>query len=82
MDKSETDTLAGVGDAGKKNLDRDSRARTFRRVSRPWEPVLEDGRTVMEWFSKKTSIAGTELPNWMVVLGAIIVVLVIYALIH
>jgi hypothetical protein len=36
----------------------------------------------MEWFSKKTSIAGTELPNWMVVLGAIIVVLVIYALIH
>ena len=36
----------------------------------------------MEWFSKKTSIAGTELPNWMVVLSAIIVVLVIYALIH
>ena len=36
----------------------------------------------MEWFSKKTSIAGTELPNWMVVLGAIIVVLVIYASIH
>ena len=36
----------------------------------------------MEWFSKKTSIAGTELPNWMVVLGAVIVVLVIYALIH
>ena len=36
----------------------------------------------MEWFSKKTSIAGTELPNWMVVLGAIIVILVIYALIH
>jgi hypothetical protein len=36
----------------------------------------------MEWFSKKTSIAGTELPNWMIVLGAIIVVLVIYASIH
>jgi hypothetical protein len=36
----------------------------------------------MEWFSKKTSIAGTELPNWMIVLGAIIVVLVIYTLIH
>ena len=36
----------------------------------------------MEWFSKKTSIAGIELPNWMIVLGAIIVVLVIYALIH
>jgi hypothetical protein len=36
----------------------------------------------MEWFSKKTSIAGIELPNWMIVLGAIIVVLVIYASIH
>jgi len=36
----------------------------------------------MEWFSKKTSIAGAELPNWMIVLGAIIVVLVIYAFIH
>ena len=35
----------------------------------------------MEWVSKKTSIAG-ELPNWMIVLGAIIVVLVIYAFIH
>jgi hypothetical protein len=27
----------------------------------------------MEWFSKKTSIAGIQLPNRMVVLGAIIV---------
>ena len=36
----------------------------------------------MEWFSKKTSIAGIELPNWMIVLGAIIVVLVFYAFIH
>jgi hypothetical protein len=26
----------------------------------------------MDWFSKKTSIAGIQLPNWMVVLGAII----------
>jgi hypothetical protein len=36
----------------------------------------------MEWFNKKTSIAGIELPNWTIVLGAIIVVLVIYAFIH
>jgi len=36
----------------------------------------------MEWFSKKTSIAGVKLPNWMIVLGAIIVVLVIYAFSH
>ena len=27
----------------------------------------------MEWFSRKTPIAGTEIPNWMIVLGAIII---------
>jgi hypothetical protein len=32
----------------------------------------------MDWFSKKTAIAGIQLPNWMVVLGAIIVILLIY----
>ena len=36
----------------------------------------------MEWFSKKTSIAGIQLPNWIVVLGAIIVILIIYSFIH
>ena len=40
------------------------------------------GGIVMEWFSKKTSIAGIQLPNWMVVLGAIIVILIIYNSIH
>ena len=34
----------------------------------------------MEWFSQKTSIAGTQVPNWLIVLGAVIVVLVIYIL--
>jgi hypothetical protein len=32
----------------------------------------------MEWFSRKTSIAGIQIPNWMVVLGAVIVILLIY----
>jgi Flp pilus assembly protein protease CpaA len=32
----------------------------------------------MEWFSRKTSIAGIQISNWMVVLGAVIVILVIY----
>jgi hypothetical protein len=32
----------------------------------------------MEWFSRKTSIAGVQIPNWMVVLGAVIVILLIY----
>jgi hypothetical protein len=32
----------------------------------------------MEWFSRKTSIAGIQIPNWVVVLVAIIVILLIY----
>jgi len=32
----------------------------------------------MEWFSRKTSIAGIQISNWMVVLGAVIVILLIY----
>ena len=32
----------------------------------------------MEWFSRKTSIAGIQIPNWVVGLGAIIVILLIY----
>jgi hypothetical protein len=41
------------------------------------------GRKAMEWFSRKTSIAGVEIPNWGIVLGAVIVILFIYlAVIH
>ena len=36
----------------------------------------------MEWFSRKTLIAGVQVPNWIVVLGAIIVILIIYSFIH
>jgi hypothetical protein len=32
----------------------------------------------MEWFKQTTSIAGTQIPNWAIVLGAIIVILLIY----
>jgi hypothetical protein len=32
----------------------------------------------MEWFSQKTSIAGIQMPNWGIVLGAAIVILFIY----
>jgi hypothetical protein len=31
----------------------------------------------MEWFKRKTSIAGVQVSNWMIVLGAIIIVLLI-----
>ena len=36
----------------------------------------------MEWFNKKTSIAGIQISNWIVVLGAIVVILIIYTSIH
>jgi hypothetical protein len=38
-----------------------------------------NGREAMEWFSRKISIAGIQIPNWVVVLGAIIVILLIYS---
>jgi hypothetical protein len=34
----------------------------------------------MEWFTRTTSIAGTQIPNWALVLGAIIVIWIIYRL--
>jgi len=35
----------------------------------------------MEWFSRKISIAGVQIPNWVIVLGAIIVIWLIYTFI-
>jgi hypothetical protein len=35
----------------------------------------------MEWFSRKTSIAGTQVPNWALVVGPIIVIWIIYRLV-
>ena len=32
----------------------------------------------MEWFSRKTLIAGIQILNWMIVLGAVIIMLLIY----
>src|SRR5262245_27727688 len=37
------------------------------------------GRKVMEWFNQKTSIAGIQVSNWMIALGAIIVILLAYS---
>jgi hypothetical protein len=34
----------------------------------------------MEWFNGKTSIAGVQISNWIVVLGAIVVIVVVYRL--
>ena len=36
----------------------------------------------MEWSSRKTSLAGIQIPNLGIVLGAIIVILLIYNSMH
>jgi hypothetical protein len=36
----------------------------------------------MEWFGRKTSIAGIQITNWWIALGAVIVVLLIYMNMH
>jgi hypothetical protein len=36
----------------------------------------------MEWFKQKTSIAGVQIPNWIIVLGAVIIVLLILQNLH
>ena len=33
----------------------------------------------MEWFRRKTSIAGVEVSNWLIVLGVVIVIWIIYS---
>jgi hypothetical protein len=35
----------------------------------------------MEWFSQKTSIAGIQISNWILVLVAILVIWIIYSFI-
>jgi hypothetical protein len=32
----------------------------------------------MEWFSRKTSIAGIQISNWILVLAALVVIWIIY----
>jgi len=33
----------------------------------------------MEWFSKKTSIAGVQIPNWGIALAAVVIILLVYS---
>jgi hypothetical protein len=39
------------------------------------------GRKAMEWFTQKTSIAGIQISNWIVVVVAILVLWIIYSFI-
>jgi hypothetical protein len=36
----------------------------------------------MEWFSQKTNVGGIQIPNWGLVLGVVIVILLAYSLMH
>jgi len=36
------------------------------------------GRKAMEWFRRKTSIAGVQSPNWILVVAAVVVIWIIY----
>jgi hypothetical protein len=45
------------------------------------QQIVAAWRKIMEWFTRKTSIAGTEISNWVLVLGAIIIIWLIYRLI-
>jgi hypothetical protein len=39
------------------------------------------GRKAMDWFSRKTSIAGIQISNWILVLAAVVVIWIIYTFI-
>jgi hypothetical protein len=43
-------------------------------------PLKIERRKVMEWFNQKTSIAGIQVSNWTIALGALIVLLLAYSL--
>jgi hypothetical protein len=47
-------------------------------MSSPIEARLEE--EAMEWFKQKTTIAGTQIPNWVFVLGAVIAIWLIFNL--
>ena len=36
------------------------------------------GRKAMEWFSQKTTVAGIEISNWILVVAAVVVIWIIY----
>ena len=42
-------------------------------------PIWE---VMMEWFKQRTTIAGYQISNWLIVLGAIIIVLLIFQNLH
>ena len=61
----------------------------FRRVSESYCGIVSgrsllarslSWRIAMEWFTGKTSIAGVQISNWILVLAAVVVIWIIYRL--
>ena len=51
-------------------------------VLEAWEAAQGGGLSgskAMEWFSRKTSIAGIQISNWILVLAALAVIWIIYS---
>ena len=40
------------------------------------------GEKIMEWLKQKTAIGGVQISNWMLVLGAVIIVLLVFQNLH
>jgi hypothetical protein len=56
------------------------RARPIIDIRKRWP---KGRKAMMEWFNRKTSITRFQIPNWGIVLGAVIVIFFIYsAVIH
>ena len=62
----------------------------FRRVSESYYGIVSgrlllarslSERKAMEWFRRKTSIAGIQVSNWTIALAAVVVIWIIYRLI-
>src|SRR5215813_670570 len=66
-------TRAAIGDAG------DRRYQWLRAACNRGFLSGLFGRKIMEWFNQKTSIAGIQVSNWMIALGALIVLLLAYS---
>ena len=67
----------GGGDCCQRGARIGHRVRTNK--TKPPTEAAYPGRKIMEWFKRTTPIAGYQIPNWALVLGAVIVIWLIYA---
>jgi hypothetical protein len=73
--------MAGVG-GGNSSLSRQGSPSLLATRRTVLSAMASNKEEVMEWYSQKTEVAGIQIPNWGIVLGAVIVVLLGYSLMH